>query len=178
MLSIFLIGLALSMDAFSIALGIGINRLSNAKRLLIPIVVAIMHFIMPLLGNILGDELLNIINIHPKLIVSIILFYLSFMMFLERKNEKQTIISSFASILLMAFSVSIDSFSVGIGLSGLTDKHLLSFLIFSLCSGCITHIGLIIGKYSSKLLKDKAIYLGIVILFMLGVVNICQIFID
>lgn len=178
MLSIFLIGLALSMDAFSIALGIGTSRIPKFKRLLIPVIVGIMHFIMPMLGNILGDELFNIINIHPKLIVSIILFYLAFMMFLDRKNEKQTVISSIFSIFLLAFSVSIDSFSVGIGLSGITNNHLLSFLTFSICSGCITHIGLIAGKYSSKLLKDKAIYLGILILLALAIVNLCQIFMN
>ncbi len=176
MLSIFLIGLALSMDAFSIALGIGVSRLSNFKRLLIPLVVGIMHFFMPLLGNLIGDELFNFININPKLIVSIILFYLAIMMFLDRNNDKQTIITSSLSIFLMAFSVSIDSFSVGIGLSGITDHHFLSFLTFSVCSASITHMGLIIGKYSGKLLKEKAIYLGIFILLMLGVVNLCQIF--
>ncbi len=178
MLSIFLIGLALSMDAFSIALGIGTIRISSFKRLLIPLVVGIMHFIMPMLGNLLGDELFNIINIHPKLIVSIILFYLSFMMFAERKNDKQTIINSFFSVILLGFSVSIDSFSVGIGLSGITNNHFLSFLTFALCSGCITYIGLITGKYASKILKDKAIYLGILILFILGIVNLCQVFIN
>lgn len=178
MLSIFFIGLALSMDAFSIALGIGLSRLSNFKRFLIPIVVGIFHFFMPLCGNLLGDEILNIINIHPKLIVAMILFYLAVMMFMDRKKEKQSIITSYLSIFLMAFSVSIDSFSVGIGLSGLTNNHFLSFLIFSICSGTITSIGLIVSKYSSKLLKDKAIYLGIFILFVLSIVNFCQVLYD
>ena len=178
MLSIFLIGLALSMDAFSIALGIGVNNISSYKRLLIPLIVGIMHFIMPLLGNLLGDEILSIININPKLIVSLILFYLAIMMFLDRKSERNTIISSIFSIFLMAFSVSIDSFSIGVGLSGITDKHFLSFLIFSLCSASITHMGLIVGKYSSKVLKDKSIYLGIIILFFFSFVNLCQIFVN
>ena len=101
MLSIFFIGLALSMDAFSIALGIGLSRLSNFKRFLIPIVVGIFHFFMPLCGNLLGDEILNIINIHPKLIV---------------------------------------------------------------------------GKYSSKYLKERAVYVGIFILLILSIVNLCQVF--
>ena len=48
MLSIFLIGLALSMDAFSISLSIGLNNISKLKRIFIPIIVGIMHFIMPL----------------------------------------------------------------------------------------------------------------------------------
>ena len=176
MLSIFLIGLALSMDAFSIALGIGTINISKIKRIIIPLVVGVMHFIMPLIGHFLGEELLSIFNINPKLIVSLILFYLAITMFLDRKNERKQRITSILSIFLFAFSVSIDSFSVGIGLSGLTNKHFLSFIIFALCSGCITYMGLILGKYSFNVLKEKSIYLGVIILLILSIVNLCQIF--
>lgn len=176
MLSIFLIGLALSMDAFSIALSIGVSNIQTYKKLIIPIVVSIMHFLMPLLGLTLGNQILNIFNINPKFIVSIILLYLAIIMYTDRKNEKMPKITSIISILLLSFSVSIDSFSVGIGLSGLTDKYLLSFFIFALCSGCFTYIGLIIGKYSVKILKEKAVYIGIGILLLISIVNLCQIF--
>lgn len=176
MLSIFLIGLALSMDAFSIALSIGVSNIQTYKKLIIPIIVSIMHFLMPLLGLILGNQILNIFNINPKFIVSIILLYLAIIMYTDRKNEKMPKITSIISILLLSFSVSIDSFSVGIGLSGLTDKYLLSFLTFALCSGCFTYMGLIIGKYSVKILKEKAVYIGIGILLLISVVNLCQIF--
>lgn len=175
MLSIFLIGLALSMDAFSISLSIGLNNISKLKITLIPIVVGLMHFIMPFLGVFLGNQILNIFNFNAKLIISIILFYLALMMFLDRNKEEKNIISSYISIFLLAFSVSIDSFSVGLGLSGLTDKFYLSFIIFSLCSACITYIGLLIGKYSVKFLKRKALYLGIAILLIISIVNLCQI---
>ena len=175
MLSIFLIGLALSMDAFSIALSIGINDISKGKLASIPIAVGIMHFIMPLLGLILGNQLFYIFNINSKIIVSLILIYLAIQLYLERKKEANARkITNFISIFLLAFSVSLDSFSVGIGLSGLTDKYFLSFLTFALCSGCITYMGLILGKYSVKLLKERAVYLGIGILIMLAIVNLCQ----
>ena len=176
MLSIFLIGIALSIDAFSVALSIGVNNISSSKRIQIALTIGVMHFFMPLIGNILGDQIFNIININPKLIVSIIFIYLALVMLLDKKNDKDYKLTSFISIFLIAFSVSIDSFSIGFGLTGLTDKHLLSFLIFSLCSGCITYAGLILGKYSLELLKDKAKYFGIIILTILAVVNLCQIF--
>lgn len=176
MLSIFFIGLALSMDAFSIALSIGTTNLSKFKRYLIPIIVGIMHFIMPLIGHLLGAQLFNIININSKLVVSLILLYLAIIMFLDRNNKTNNKISSIISIFLFAFSVSIDSFSVGIGISGLTNHYFLSFLVFSICSGTITAIGLIIGKYSVRYLKEKSIYLGIIILLILSIVNICELF--
>lgn len=176
MLSIFFIGLALSMDAFSIALSIGTTNISRIKRYLIPITVGIMHFIMPLFGYFLGYQLLNIININSKLLVSLIFLYLAIIMFLDRNKKDNNKITNMLSIFLLAFSVSIDSFSVGIGITGITNHIFLSFIVFSLCSGAITAIGLIIGKYSVKYLKEKSIYFGIIILLILSIVNICQLF--
>ena len=144
MLSIFLIGVALSMDAFSIALSIGTTHLSKNRFILIPIVVSIMHFIMPLIGLFLGNQILSVININPKIIMTIILLYLAFLMYKDRNNDKVPKINSLLSIFLYAISVSLDSFSVGIGLKALTDKIIIPPIIFSLCAGTITYMGLIL----------------------------------
>lgn len=176
MLSIFLIGVALSMDAFSIALSIGTTHLSKNRFTLIPIVVSIMHFVMPLIGLFLGNQILSVININPKIIMTIILLYLAFVMYKDRKNDKVTQINSLLSIFLFAFSVSIDSFSVGIGLRALTDKIIIPPIIFSLCAGTITYMGLILGKYSQKVWKEKASLIGIILLILISIVNICKLF--
>lgn len=176
MLSIFLIGIALSMDAFSIALSIGTTHLSKNRFILIPIVVSIMHFVMPLIGLFLGNQILSVININPKIIMTIILLYLAFLMYKDRNNDKVTKINSLLSIFLYALSVSLDSFSVGIGLKALTDKIIIPPIIFSLCAGTITYMGLILGKYSQKVWKEKASLIGIILLILISIVNICKLF--
>lgn len=176
MLSIFLIGVALSMDAFSIALSIGTTHLSKNRFILIPIVVSIMHFVMPLIGLFLGNQILSVININPKIIMTIILLYLAFLMYKDRNNDKVPKINSLLSIFLYAISVSLDSFSVGIGLKALTDKILIPPIIFSLCAGTITYMGLILGKYSQKVWKEKASLIGIILLILISIVNICKLF--
>lgn len=176
MLSIFLIGVALSMDAFSIALSIGTTYLSKNRFILIPIVVSIMHFVMPLIGLFLGNQILSVININPKIIMTIILLYLAFLMYKDRNNDKVTKINSLLSIFLYALSVSLDSFSVGIGLKALTDKIIIPPIIFSLCAGTITYMGLILGKYSQKVWKEKASLIGIILLILISIVNICKLF--
>ena len=176
MLSIFLIGVALSMDAFSIALSIGTTHLSKNRFILIPIVVSIMHFIMPLIGLFLGNQILSVININPKIIMTIILLYLAFLMYKDRNNDKVPKINSLLSIFLYAISVSLDSFSVGIGLKALTDKIIIPPIIFSLCAGTITYMGLILGKYSQKVWKEKASLIGIILLISISIVNICKLF--
>lgn len=176
MLSIFLIGIALSMDAFSIALSIGTTHLSKNRFILIPTVVSIMHFVMPLIGLFLGNQILSVININPKIIMTIILLYLAFLMYKDRNNDKVPKINSLLSIFLYAISVSLDSFSVGIGLKALTDKILIPPIIFSLCAGTITYMGLILGKYSQKVWKEKASLIGIILLILISIVNICKLF--
>ena len=146
MLSIFLIGVALSMDAFSIALSIGTAHLSKNRFILIPIVVSIMHFVMPLIGLFLGNQILSVININPKIIMTIILLYLAFLMYKDRNNDKVTKINSLLSIFLYALSVSLDS------------------------------MGLILGKYSQKVWKEKASLIGIILLILISIVNICKLF--
>ena len=105
---------------------------------------------MPLIGLFLGNQILSVININPKIIMTIILLYLAFLMYKDRNNDKVTKINSLLSIFLYALSVSLDSFSVGIGLKALTDKIIIPPIIFSLCAGTITYMGLILGKYSQK----------------------------
>ena len=54
LVSIFLIGVSLSMDTFSLSLSMG-TLIKNKKFLtLFPFVVALFHFIMPLIGNKIG----------------------------------------------------------------------------------------------------------------------------
>lgn len=177
MLSIFLIGIALSMDAFSISISIGTQPITKSQSILIPLIVGLFHFFMPLLGVYLGSQIINIFHFNPKLLIVIILLYLSLIMFLDRNKHEKKHITSIISIFLFAFSVSLDSFSVGLGLAGMTDRFLLSSLLFCTCSGTITYIGLILGKYSIKLLKEKAQLFGIFILVLIALVNLCQIFI-
>ena len=164
------------MDAFSIALSIGTTHLSKNRFILIPIVVSIMHFVMPLIGLFLGNQILSVININPKIIMTIILLYLAFLMYKDRNNDKVPKINSLLSIFLYALSVSLDSFSVGIGLKALTDKIIIPPIIFSLCAGTITYMGLILGKYSQKVWKEKASLIGIILLILISIVNICKLF--
>ena len=65
-LNILLIGVALSMDTFSLSLGVGTYNLEKRKSLELAILVGIMHFIMPLLGNILGDKIMTFFELNSN----------------------------------------------------------------------------------------------------------------
>ena len=88
MLSIFFIGIALSMDAFSVAINLGMQKLSKFKLFLIPSLIAVFHFFMPLMGVKCGDLLVNLLDFNPKIIMVIVFLYLIITFILERKKEK------------------------------------------------------------------------------------------
>ena len=178
MLSIFLIGIALSMDAFSLALGIGTAGITRMQKKLLASAVAIMHFVMPAAGLVLEEHITKYLEINLDVLMLIIFLWLAMTMLIKKDSSGKIICSSLISYFLFAFSVSVDSFSIGLGLPGITTNYWFAFAIFSLCSGTITYLGLFLGECSSKLLKEKAPLLGASILFLLAAVNIVEHFFD
>ena len=139
------------MDAFSLALAYGTLNLDNKKEIIISIMVGIFHFFMPLLGYKVGKIILNIININPIIIAGIIFIILGIEMLLSLlKEEKATLITNLFSIMLFSLTVSIDSFSIGIGLNAISNNILLCSLIFSIVSFLFTLFGLKLGKTLSQ----------------------------
>ena len=59
-ISTIIVGVSLSMDAFSLALAYGTVGLSNKNKIILSIIVGCFHFFMPLMGLIFG----NIITTH------------------------------------------------------------------------------------------------------------------
>lgn len=172
MLSIFLIGLALSMDAFSLSLCIGINLITEFNKIKISIIIGIMHFIMPLFGVIIGVNLIDKINLNTDIFIILIFITLALVMLFDKTEEKKVLNHSLFTIFILAISVSIDSFSIGVGLIYITHNIFLSMCIFALCSGVISYVGLFIGQYCAYIFKNKAKYLGVLILFILAIVKI------
>jgi len=126
---------------------------------------------MPLLGNLIGIIILNLLPLEPNVVVGIIFLIISIQMILSIfKQEEIVDLKGIFTTLLFAFTVSIDSFSVGIGLSAVSDNKLLSVSIFSVTSFLFTYTGLSIGsKLTQKFGKWSTLFGGIV-LFILSII--------
>ena len=172
-ISLFLIGISLSMDTFSISLSIGSFNISKRKILVFSLMVGIMHFFMPIIGNILGEKIVNFLNIKVNILLGLILLLIGIEMVISLfSKEKETFDLSIINMFLVSISVSLDSFSTGLGLSAITDNVIMAGFIFSMCAGFITYLGLLIGKYSSKVLGIYGNIFGIVLLFILGIMHL------
>ena len=146
-ITVFLIGISLSMDAFSLSLCYGTLNFKNNKIFLLSLIVGIYHFIMPQLGMSLGHFIEQYILIDVKYIVFIIFIVLGIEMInTVIKNKRNVILLNNFGLLLFGFSVSIDSFSAGIGVEFINDNHLLCSIVFSITSFIFTYLGLKIGS--------------------------------
>lgn len=171
-----IIAVGLSMDAFSLALAYGTACFNKIENLKISLSVGIFHFFMPLIGLIIGNKIIKIFQISPHFIMGVILLFIALQMFIELlKQEKKELKLKTIYILLFALSVSLDSFSTGIGLNAITNNYFLSSTIFSIISFSFTYLGLTIGKYTTNFLGKYAQILGIILLSIIGIVNLCQI---
>ena len=143
---LFTIGIALSMDTFSLSLSIGTLNIKSKKIILIAIIVGIMHFIMPLLGMLIGKAVLCFIPFSHNILES--------------------------SILLIIALLMLQDLITGIGLKTLTDNIFLASSTFAVTSFSFTFLGLVIGKYSQEKMGKIATFIGFLLLVFVAVRNL------
>ncbi len=172
---ILFVGIALSMDAFSLSLTFGTLNITKKNIFFFSITTALFHFFLPLLGLALGTKALSTLPINPNDLLGIILLILGIKIIYDMlSKEEPTFSLNIFGYLLFAILVSFDSFTTGIGLPAITTNFLLSSTTFSLTSGFFTSLGCIISKKVSSKLGKKANYLGLTILIILGLYYLCK----
>lgn len=165
-----LIGIGLSMDAFSLSILYGTLNLNKKKIYALSLIVGIFHFFMPICGYFVGDTFLSSIIPDPEKMIGVIFFVLAVQMMISiRKEEQVSNLTGLFSLLLFGFTVSIDSFSVGLGIGTLNQPILISAILFSLISAIFTFLGLSIGASLSKRFGKVATIFGSLILLGLSI---------
>lgn len=168
---IFLIAISLSMDAFSLSLAYGTINLRKKDINILAIIVGVYHFFMPILGMLLGSYITRFIHIGQDIIVLIIFSLIGINMIIESRKEQEKVkYMKLSEMLLFGFAVSIDSFSVGIGLNNISDNFIICSIIFSITSFLFTYIGLKLGNKLNKLIGRIATLIGGIALILLGII--------
>ena len=165
----FFMAISLSMDAFSLAFSLSMNHIEKNQTIKISCLVGLFHLIMPFLGSKIGFILQKIEFIRPNLIAVFIFLLLIIEMIRERKKETRIISLSKLTIVLLSFTVSIASFSVGIALSMNQENILLASILFSIISSTITKLGFLLGNIVSKNNQKKIEIIGILILIFVTI---------
>ena len=174
-----LIGIALSMDAFSVSLANGLNEPNMKKRKMTAIagVFGLFQALMPLIGWVCVHTIVEYFKFFEHLIPWIalgLLGYIGTKMLIDGIKNKQEPTEcccgvGFACILTQGIATSIDALSAGFTI---TEYGLLEVLV---CVGIIAAItfticmvGLLIGKRAANLLAGRAGILGGSILILIG----------
>lgn len=166
-----IIGISLSMDAFSLALIYGTQSISKKNKIILSIIVGIYHFVMPLLGVFLGNVILKYLVINLSIVVSIIFLFIGIEMIVSSiKDDSHDFVVSIFGFLIFGLSVSIDSFTTGIGLNVINNNYLEVSSIFCIVSGSFTYLGLILGNKLGSIFGKLSTIIGGVILIILGII--------
>ena len=172
---IFIIAVSLSMDAFSLSLAYGTISLTKKEINLLSIIVGIYHFFMPILGMFIGSFVFNVLNINQNIIVLIIFTFIGINMIIESfKKEEKVKKMKLAEMILFGFAVSIDSFSVGIGINNISNNFIMCSGIFSITSFIFTYIGLLLGNKLNQLIGKISTLIGGITLIILGIIYIIK----
>jgi manganese efflux pump family protein len=170
LLTLILMAFALGMDAFSVGLGMGMFNLRLRQIFKIGITIGIFHVWMPLLGMIAGKFLSNQFGTIATYIGGALLLILGVQMIWSslKKEEGPVITPVGFGLMVFAFSVSLDSFSVGLTLGIYQAKTVLVLLCFGIAATILTWFGLLVGKKVQNFIGPYSEALGGSILLAFG----------
>lgn len=169
-LIVIIIAVSLSMDAFSLSLAYGTLNISRSNMRQLAFIVGVYHFIMPLLGMLVGGLISNYFAIAPNILIFIVLLFIGIEMINESREENHDVkIMNLKELLLFGLAVSLDSFSVGIGLETISHHYIISALLFSMSSFFFTYLGLFLGKKINNRVGNISTLIGGITLIVIGI---------
>jgi putative Mn2+ efflux pump MntP len=171
MLTILVMAVALGMDAFSLGIGIGLKGVRLHDVLKLSSIIAVFHVLMPLGGMITGQYVSGLLGgIATSAAGALLLLLGGHMVYSSLRGEAVDSIDhrTVWGMLVFSFSVSIDSFSVGVSLGMFSAHLLLTVLMFGFFGGLMSVLGLLLGRRASRSLGGYGEALGGVILFAFG----------
>ncbi len=174
----FLLGVGLAMDAFSVSLANGLNEpeMKPKKMTFIAGIFAFFQGLMPMIGWICVHTILQVFEVFEKFIpwiALILLCYIGGKMLLDGlRNEVETVDAcgiTFKALMVQGIATSIDALSVGFTIAEYNFvMALICVIIIMIVTYVICFGGLIIGKKFGTKLSNKATIMGGIILILIG----------
>lgn len=173
MIELVFLALALSMDAFAVAMGLGSKK--NTTMMLLPLKVGLFfgafQALMPLIGYLGGKGLEGFVGGYAPWIAFGLLVLIGAKMVYEGLHEGieddiQTITHKL--LLTLSIATSIDAMAAGFSLMMLPLSPLLACAVIGCVTLVLSIIGVYIGKVMGTWLENKAEILGGIVLIVIG----------
>lgn len=174
-ISIFLIALALSMDAFSVATALGAAGRQHSKLAVLRLATAfgLFQFVMPILGWLLGRTFVSYIADYDHWIAFGLLAIVGIRMIKEYfdKDDKERFKDPTKGwpLLVLSIATSIDALAVGVSFAFFDVNIYYAGAVIGIVCFIITTVGMVFGRALSKVLGKKAVLFGGIVLIAIGI---------
>ena len=180
---IIFVGIALSMDAFAIALANCTtckSSLNKLQRWSMPVAFGVFQFLMPVIGFALGSLVSKYLQ-NLGIISSIVFFVLSFKIVYDNlrhkdcENEEKQNNFSFTVLIIQAIATSIDALVVGVTFAISLSTPVFASLLIGAITFVIVSLALVFGKVLKEVLGKFSEWAGAVILFVIAVKELLEV---
>ena len=176
MVTLLLLGFALSLDSFRVSLGLGTLKLSRLRQLQIVIAFGVCDALAPLIGLLIGQSLLKIVgpwveHLGPLLLCAygVYVIYIA-----KRCAGTETGETDRWMVLGLPLSLSLDNLIAGTTLGMIGFPILLSVAIIGAMSALLSLAGLRLGRTAVNLLRFRADLIGGVVLIFIALSFVVQ----
>ena len=176
MVTLLLLGFALSLDSFRVSLGLGTLKLSRLRQLQIVIAFGVCDAIAPLIGVLIGKSLLEFVgpwveHIGPLLLCAygVYVIYIA-----KRCAGTETGETDRWMVLGLPLSLSLDNLIAGTTLGMIGFPIVLSVIIIGAMSSLFSLAGLRLGHTTVNLLRIRADLIGGVVLVVIALTFVVE----
>lgn len=175
LLTLFLLAVGLSMDAFAVAIckGLAMKKITIKQAAIVGAWFGIFQALMPALGFLLGTSFAAVVNVIADWIAFILLALIGGNMIkeaLSKEEEEADASLAFKTMLLLAIATSIDAFAVGVSFAFMEIGSLIvpAVLFIGIITFTLSMAGVKVGSVFGTRYKSKAELAGGIILILLG----------
>jgi manganese efflux pump family protein len=167
MITLLLLGFALSLDSFRVSLGLGTLKLSRMRQFQIVIAFGVCDALAPLIGLLIGKSLLEFIgpwveHLGPLLLCA----YGVYVIYIARRCVGSE--TDRWMVLGLPLSLSLDNLVAGTSLGMIGFPILLSVVIIGAMSALLSFAGLRLGRTAANMVRVRAELIGGVVLIFIA----------
>lgn len=174
-----LMGIGLAMDAFAVSIckGLSMRKVNKKQCFIIALFFGGFQALMPLIGWFLGSQFQEYITRIDHWIAFVLLVFIGGKMMVEAIREKEQDVEitemdpplKIKELFVLAVATSIDALAVGITFAFLDVPILEAIIIIGIVTFILSVIGVYVGNFFGNRYKNKAEFIGGLILVVLGI---------
>lgn len=174
-----LMGIGLAMDAFAVSIckGLSMRKVNKKQCFIIALFFGGFQALMPLIGWFLGSQFQECITRIDHWIAFVLLVFIGGKMMVEAIRDKEQDVEitemdpplKIKELFVLAVATSIDALAVGITFAFLDVPIVEAIIIIGIVTFILSVIGVYVGNFFGNRYKNKAEFIGGLILVVLGI---------